>query len=114
MSDNRQTLNKVIGSLANLDVKLGNITLTLQKEVFQVGQFVQLYLQLDSINQPIRGTVWQANSYMEHVQLQLNMLSLVHLSPSVITPRSLKGLLLEIENYLPQCLKLTYDPKGEI
>ena len=37
------------------------------------------------------------------------MLSLGHLSPSVITPRSLKGLLL-----LPQYLKLAYDPKGEI
>ena len=51
---------------------------------------------------------------MEHVQLQFNMLSLGHLSPSVITPRSLKGLLLEIENHLPEYLKLPYDPKGEI
>ena len=31
---------------------------------------------------------------MEHVQLQLNMLSMGHLSPSVIIPRCLKGLLL--------------------
>ena len=29
MSENRQALNKIIGSLANLDVKLGNITQTL-------------------------------------------------------------------------------------
>ena len=54
--------------------------------------------------------VGQANSYVEHVQLQLNMLSLGHLSCSVITPRTLKGLLLEIENHLPEY----YDPKGEI
>ena len=39
MSENRQTLNKIIGSLANIDVKLGNITQALEKKVFQVGQF---------------------------------------------------------------------------
>ena len=78
-----------------MDVKLGNITQALDSKAFQVGQFVQLYLQLDSIIQAIRRTVWQANSYVEHVQLQLNMLSLGHLSPSVLTQRSLKGLLLE-------------------
>ena len=108
-------LNKIIGSLLNLDVKLGNITQALEKEVFQVGQSLQLYLQLDSIIQAIRRTVWQANSYVEHVQLQLNMLSLGHLSPSVITPRSFKGLLLEIENHLTTIFKVTsMTPKGEI
>ena len=42
------------------------------------------------------------------------MLSFGHLSPSVITQRSFKGLLLEIENHLPQYLRLLHDPKGEI
>ena len=51
---------------------------------------------------------------MEHVQLQLNMLFLRHLSPSVIISRSLKGLLVEIKSHLPEYLKLLYDPKGEI
>ena len=49
-----------------------------------------------------------------HVQLQLNRLSLQHLSSSVITPRCLKGLLLEIQNHLPVYLKLPHDPKGYI
>ena len=53
MSENRQVLNKIIGSLANLDAKLGNITQALEEEVFQVGQFVQLILQLDSFIQAI-------------------------------------------------------------
>ena len=56
-------------------------------------QGVQLSLQLDSIIQAMR-TVWQPDSYVEYVQLKLNILSLGHLSPSVITPGSLKGLLL--------------------
>ena len=51
---------------------------------------------------------------MEHIKLQLNMLSLGHLSPAVITPRGLKKLLVEIESHLPEFLKLQYDPKGKI
>ena len=51
---------------------------------------------------------------MEHVQLQLNILSLGHLSPSVITQRGSKDFQLEIENHLPEYLKLPYDPQGEI
>ena len=102
MSENRQAVNKFIGSLTNLDVKFGNITQALVNGVFQVGQFVQLNLQLDSIIKAIRRTVWQVYSYVQNIQLQLNMLSMGHLSPSVITQKSLKGLLLEIENHLPE------------
>ena len=40
MSENRQVVNKIIWSLANVDVKLEYITLALEKEVFQVGRFV--------------------------------------------------------------------------
>ena len=42
------------------------------------------------------------------------MLSLGYLSLSVITPRSLKGLLLEIQNLLSEYLRLLYNQKGEI
>ena len=45
MSKNRQALINIVGTPAYLDVKLGNITQALEKEVFQVGQFVQLCLQ---------------------------------------------------------------------
>ena len=51
ITENRKALNKIIGSLTNLDVKLGNITQGLEKEVFQVGQFVKLYWHLDSYMQ---------------------------------------------------------------
>ena len=57
MLEKRHALNRIIGSLAHLHVKLGNITQSLEKEVFQVGQFLQLYLQLDCTIQAIRRTV---------------------------------------------------------
>ena len=114
ISQNRQTLNKIIGSLTVLNTKLCNITQTLEREVFQVGQFVQLYLQLDSVIQAVRRTIWQAGKYLDHIQLQLNMLPLGHLSLSVITPRGLKKLLTEIKGHLPEFLSLPYDPSGRI
>ena len=40
---------------------MGNITHVLENDVFQAGQFVQLYLQLNSIIQAIGRTVWEAN-----------------------------------------------------
>ena len=114
MSENRQPINKIIGSLSLLDSKIGNIIQALEREVFQVSQFIQLYLQLDSVIQAIRRTIWQTGTYMEHIQLQFNMLSLCHLSPAVIMPRGLKKLLIEIESHLTEFLKLPYDPKGKI
>ena len=64
--------------------------------------------------QAVRRTIWQAGSYLDHIQLQLNMLSLGHLSPSVITPRGLKKLLTEIKGHLPEFLSLPYDPREKI
>ena len=69
MLENRQALNKSIGSLSLLDSKIGNITQALEREFSQVCQFIQLFLQLDSVIQAIRRTIWHAGTYMEHIQL---------------------------------------------
>ena len=76
-------------------------------------EFVQLYLQLDLIIEAKR-TVKNAQMYMEHLHLQLNMLSLGHLSPSVITAQSLKRLILEIKSKLLHHLTLSNDPDKRI
>ena len=36
MSENRQAINKIIGSLSLLDSKIGNITQALKREVFRL------------------------------------------------------------------------------
>ena len=48
--------------------------------------------------------------YMEHLSSQLDMLSLGHVSPSIITPTNLKKLLLEMQSKLPHHLTLPEDP----
>ena len=49
MAENRETINRIIAHLSNLDAKLGDVIQALEHEVFQLGQFLQLYLQLDTI-----------------------------------------------------------------
>ena len=71
-------------------------------------------MQLDLIIEEAKRTVNNAQMYMEHLQLQLNMLSLGHLSPSVITAQSLKRLLLEMKSKLPHHLTLPNDPVREL
>ena len=52
--------------------------------------------------------------YIEHLQLQLSMLLLGHLPPSVITAQSLKRLLLEMKSKLPHHLILPNDPDRQL
>ena len=82
--------------------------------MFQGGQFVQLYLQLDSIIQAIRRTVWQANSLCGACTVTIK--HALTGTPFTIShyPKKFDGLLSEIENHLPEYLKLLYDPKGGI
>ena len=77
-------------------------------------EFVQLYLQLDVIIEEAKRTVNNAQMFMEHLQLQLNMLSLGYLPPSVITAQSLKRLLLEMKSKLPYHLTSPNDPDKEL
>ena len=51
---------------------------------------------------------------LENLRLELNMLSLDHLSPSLIIPENLKQLLLEVQTKLPYSLKLPEDPVNNI
>ena len=48
--------------------------------------------------------------YLAHLSSQLDMLSLGHVSPSIITPENLKKLLLEMQTKLPYHLTLPEDP----
>ena len=57
MSENRPAINKIIGRVSLLDSKIGNITQALERDIFQVSQFIKLCLQLDSVIQAIRRTI---------------------------------------------------------
>ena len=110
---NRQSINKLSISIHNIQERIYNVSQILEKQVVQLEEFEQLCLQLDLIIKEAKRTVNNAQMYIEHLQLQWNMLSLGHLSPSVITAQSLKRLLLEMKSKLPHHLILPGDPDRE-
>ena len=71
-----------------------------------------MYLQLDALVEEIKQSLQKALIYMEHLQLQLNMLSIGKLSPSIITPLKLHDLLLDIQT--KRALRLPGDPKTDL
>ncbi|VDI05240.1 Hypothetical predicted protein [Mytilus galloprovincialis] len=72
--------------------------------------FVDIYVKLDVITSEMKLMVQRATFYFVHLNSQLNMLSLGHLSPSTINPTSFRFLLTEIQSQLPAYLKLPKDP----
>ena len=82
----------------------------MESQVVRLEEFVQIYLQLDLIIEQVKRMIINGRMYMEHLSSQLDMLSLGHVSPSIITPEHLKKLLLEMQSKLPYHLTLPEDP----
>jgi len=114
VSQNRQAINSLIGDLNEIDDKLENITQEIERQIVELGNFVQLYVQLDLITGELKLLIQKAMTYLEHLSSQLNMLSLGHLSPSVISPTNLKQLLKEISDRLPRYLELFGNPNKDM
>ena len=82
----------------------------MENQVVKLEEFVQIYLQLDLIIEQVKRMIINGRMYMEHLSSQLDMLSLGHVSSSIITPINLKKLLLEMQSKLPYHLTLPEDP----
>ncbi|CAC5412556.1 unnamed protein product [Mytilus coruscus] len=110
VSENRHAINSFIRDLHEIDSKLENVTEEFEKQIVDLENYIQQYVQLDLITGELKLLMQKAMFYLEHLGSQLNMLSLGHLSPSTITPTNLKRLLNEIKNKLPRYLELSEDP----
>jgi hypothetical protein len=109
ISENRQTLNTLIGNMGELDTHLKSLASYMDKQVFEITAFLRVYLQIDLAMEEIKLMIQGAILYSEQLKLQLNMLSLGRLSPSVITPTNLRSLLTEISNHIPPSVTLPSD-----
>ena len=69
---------------------------------------------MDLILADIRDAIQRGTLYLQNLRLELNMLSLSRLSPSSITPKSLRRLLVQISAKMPSTLKLPEDPRSNI
>ena len=73
-----------------------------------------MYLQLDMIIDEVKQMTQRAMFFLGNLRLQLNLLSLGHLLPSIISPTNLRALLFDIQARLPSRLKLPNDLQKDL
>ena len=114
ISENRQAIIDLLECLEVFEGRLGNLTREIQDRFNHLEMFVNTYAQMDLILTGIRDAFQRGTLYLQNLKLELNMLSLSRLSPSSITPRNLRKLLVQIQAKLPSTLKLPEDPRSDI
>ena len=94
--------------------EVSNVTESVRLELQELNNFVQQYFQLLSITARVQQTSQSLMTLLEHVRAQLDSLSLGDLSPSIVMPNYLKGILIRIKTELPHHLWLPVDPTEEL
>ena len=114
ISENRQAVNNLITDIVQIDERLNSVTEELSKQIQELEAFISTYLQIDVVVEEIKQVISRVMMYLEHLQLQLNMLSLGRLAPSTITPQNLKALLKQIESESEPPLRLPGDSNNDL
>ncbi|CAC5410708.1 unnamed protein product [Mytilus coruscus] len=114
VSENRHKVNELIESVQDLGNKLKTFATDLEKQIEVMGSYLQAYLHMDMIIGEIKDLMNIAGDYLNHLQLQLNMLSLGHMASSLISPGNLRVLLTDIKRRLPATLKIPGDEIKDI
>ena len=90
INENRMAILDLVKCVNLFDIRIRELTEAIQERFERVETFVNVYAQMDLIISGIKDAILRANFYLENLRLELNMLSLNHLSPSLITPENLK------------------------
>ena len=114
LAENRQTLNLIVSDMGAINEQIANVTQKLDNRIFQLETLLPMYLQLDGLVEEIKQSLQKALIYVEHLQLQLNMLSIGKLSPTIIFPLKLRDLLIDIQTRIAAPLRLPGDPKADL
>ena len=114
IAENRQTLNLIVSDMGAINEQIANVTQKLDNRIFQLETLLPMYLQLGGLVEEIKQSLQKALIYVEHLQLQLNMLSIGKLSPSIISPLKLRDLLIDIQTRIATPLRLPGDPKADL
>jgi len=106
IAENRKSINQLIEDFNEIQ----NFSRTLAMDVQDLDNFVRLYAKFDrSLISDLHEL--ESPDYVQHLNLQLNMLSLGHLSPSVIRPTDLRK---DIESKITNQFKFPFDPKNDL
>ena len=96
VSENRIAINNLITVQNNLESHLKFITGRIEKQLHELQNYAVLYNQITLVINQIKEIIVMSDRRIDFIRRQLNMLSIEHLSPEIITPLHLKALLLEI------------------
>ena len=114
ISENRQAIGALRSTIGEIDKKIEGVSAALSSRINQIEFFLKQYLQMELIVGELSQLLQKAMLYLEHLRTQLNMLSLGHLSPSVITPSKLSFLLARVKEKLPVSVRLPVDPSKDL
>ena len=85
ISENRQTINELTETLIDMGDKIQALSEELERKIHQVEAFVSTYFHINLVVSEVQQMINRLSSYLEHLQLQLNI-CLLYTSPS---PRDL-------------------------
>ena len=114
VAENRVVINKILDQLKYFDSKMKQANDRAMQETMKVSILLQSYIKLDRLLAELTDFMHKAVTDMDMLQMQLNMLSLGHLSPSTIPPIEFRNLLLDIQSHLPFYLELPSDPEKNL
>ena len=103
---NKQTINQVIENVMDLGMLLNNLTKNFQ----EMEDYLTIYVRLDRAITDLQDLTHIIRNYLTHIKLQLNTLSLGHLTPSIISPKQLRQILTEIQEKVRSKSKVPFDP----
>jgi hypothetical protein len=108
--DNRRSINNIIDDITDITDRLRKSI----KGLSHVQDYLELYAMLDRANAEIRELLNIARDHLQVMRLQLSMLSLGHVSSTIISPSQLKSLLIDIKERLSPQFTLPFDPEHDI
>lgn len=114
VEENRQQINEIVGALVTLSVQLKNISTGLEKQVHKLDYFVNSHLRINRAVQEVQVMTAKVRNHVENLYIQLNVLALGHLTPSIMAPQDLKSLLSLIKTKLPRTLRLPGNPDEDL
>ena len=109
IAENRQAILDLIKSLHKLDTKLNRAVEMLNKEIFGVKYFLEIYLQLDVIVEELKTMMQRAMFHLENLRMHLNLLS-----PTTVSPSNLQSMLSYVKSHLPSTLTFPIDHNQDI
>ena len=112
--ENRIAINNLLDQIKLMETRMAQANDVVLQETLKLSMFTRAYIKMDRLTAELTDFMHKAITDIEKLQMQLNMLSLGHLSPSMINPTDFRKILIEIKSHLPFHLTLPSDPETNL